>query len=92
MLPVIWNTQAQNDVDDIFEYISLRNRAAAERLADEIEASTEILSQHPHLHRLSKRLPGCREITVHSNYIVIYRVEIDCVRVVRVVHGSRIYF
>jgi len=54
MLPVIWNLQAQDDVDDIFTYISIRNRAAAERLAEEIEA--------------------------------------DCVRVIRVVRGSRMYF
>jgi len=92
MLPVIWNTQAQDDVDEIFSYISIRNRTAAERLADEIEASTLILSEHPYLYRLSRRLPGCREIVVHNNYIVIYRVETDCVRVVRVVHGSRMYF
>jgi len=44
MLPVIWNLQAQDDVDDIFVYISARNRAAAKRLAEEIEASTLILS------------------------------------------------
>jgi len=92
MLPVIWNLQAQEDVDDIFTYISARNRAAAERLAEEIEASALILSEHPYLYKLSHRIPGCREIVVHSNYIVIYRVEADCVRVVRVVHGSRMYF
>jgi len=92
MLPVIWNDQAQNDVDDIFTYISARNRAAAQRLADAIETSTLILSEHPNMYKLSRRLPGCREIVVHTNYIVIYRVEIDCVRVVRIVHGSRMYF
>jgi len=92
MLPVIWNDKAQDDVERIFSYISARNRAAAERLADEIEASTLILSEHPNLYRLSRRLPGCREIVIHTNYIVIYRVETDCVRVVRVVHGSRMYF
>jgi len=92
MLPVIWNLQAQDDIDDIFTYISVRNRAAAQRLAEEIEASTLILSEHPNLYKMSRRIAGCREFVVHTNYIVIYRVEADCVRVVRVVHGSRMYF
>jgi len=49
MLPVIWNDQAQDDIDDIFTYISVHNQSAAERLAAEIEASTLILSEHPNL-------------------------------------------
>jgi len=66
MLPVVWNTKAQDGVDDIFEYISVRNRPAEKRLANEIENSTLILSEHPYLYRLSHRIAGCREIVVHT--------------------------
>jgi len=91
-LPVVWNAQAREDLVEIIAYISARNPAAAERLADALETSTWALPEHPNLYKVSRRIPGCREIVVHNNYIVIYRVDLDCVRVLRVVHGSRMYF
>jgi len=92
MLPLIWHPKARNDLRSITEYISAHNPAAAERLIHALESSTWALSEHPHLYRPSQRIPGCREIVVHPNYIVIYRVELDCVRVLRVTHSSRVCF
>jgi len=91
MLPVVWRKRARTDLLDIVEYIGARNPVAASRLAHELESSTWILSAYPNLYGLSRRIPGCREIVVHKNYIVIYRVEADRVRIMRIVHGSRVY-
>jgi len=91
MLPVIWTLDARNDLRDIFDDINERNPWAAERLADAIRASTDPLHTHPYLYRRSQRVPGCREIIVHTNYIVIYRVDLDCIRVMRIVHARRIH-
>jgi len=91
MLPVIWTRDAKNDLQAIFNYINERNPWAAERLADAIRASTAPLHEHPCLYRRSQRVPGCREIIVHTNYIVIYRVDPDCIRVIRVVHARRVH-
>jgi len=43
------------------------------------------------MYRQSERIPGCREIMVQSNYIVIYRVAPEMIRIMRVVHGRRMY-
>jgi len=91
-LPVVWSDQAREDFISIIDYIRDQSPGAAERLADALDTSTWALPEHPNLYPSSRRMPGCREIVVHTNYIVIYRVETDCVRVLRVVHGSRMVF
>jgi len=91
MLPVIWNLDAIDDLNEITDYINENNPWAASRLADAIRASTGPLAQNPLMYRQSERIPGCREIVVHSNYIVIYRVDPDIIRIMRVVHGRRMY-
>jgi len=91
MLPVIWNLDAIDDLKDITDYISEHNTWAARRLGAAIRASTGRLPQNPFMYRQSERIPGCREIVVHHNYIVIYRVDADRIRIMRVVHARRMY-
>jgi len=57
-----------------------------------IRGSTWALQEHPNLYRRSERVPGCREIVAHRNYVVVYRVEMKCIRIVRVLHASQMYF
>jgi len=91
MLPVVWRAQAEDDLATITAYINEDNPLAARRLANDIRASTRLLPQNPLMYRQSDRIPGCREIVVRSNYIVIYRVYPDRIRIMRVVHGRRMY-
>lgn len=91
MLPLVWSHQAQSDLLSIITYIGERNPIAAERLADAIRASVWPLQEHPELFRKSERVPGCREIVVHPNYILVYRVEPASVRVLRILHARQQY-
>lgn len=43
------------------------------------------------MYRHSERIPGCREIVAHPNYIVVYRVELDHIEVLRVMHARQEY-
>jgi len=92
MLPLIWTPRAQSDLLEIIRYIGVVNPGAAERLKTRLETVVLPLSQYPEMYRQSERLPDCREIVAHPNYIVFYRVNRDCVEVVRVVHARRVYF
>ncbi|MDR2128133.1 MAG: type II toxin-antitoxin system RelE/ParE family toxin [Burkholderiaceae bacterium] len=49
------------------------------------------LPEHPHMYRPSSRVPGCREIVAHPNYIVLYRVGLSSIDVIRVIHARREY-
>ena len=43
------------------------------------------------MYRQSEHVPGCREIVAHPNYIVVYRVGLDCIEVLRVMHARQEY-
>lgn len=88
-MDVIWTATAEEDLNAIIDYISERNPIAALRLGREIENSASFLSDHPRLYRMSSRLPNCREIVVHGNYIVLYQELSDMVLILNVVHARR---
>lgn len=90
MLPVEWRAEASADLEDILSYIADRNLSAAEDLNEAIEQATSQLPQHPYLYRLG-RVDGTRELVVHPNYLVIYRVALAAIEIVAVVHARQQY-
>lgn len=90
MLPIRWNAKALDELDAIAGYIAQFNPIAAKGLQDLIETSVLPLSEHPYLYRLG-RVAGTRELVVHPNYIVVYRVLTDQVEIVGVLHAAREY-
>lgn len=90
MLPIRWNAKALDELDAIVGYIAKFNPTAAEGLLALIETSVLPLSEHPYLYRAG-RVAGTRELVVHPNYIVIYRVLTDQVEIVGVLHAAREY-
>ncbi|AMM18819.1 addiction module antitoxin (plasmid) [Burkholderia sp. PAMC 28687] len=89
-MPVEWRDQASADLEDILFYIADRNLSAAESLNEAIEQATSQLPQHPHLYRLG-RVNGTREIVVHPNYIVVYRVTSTTIEILAVMHSRQQY-
>lgn len=90
MLPVIWSPKAEDDLLEIIQFIAERDPWAAERIGEAIRDSTWPLPEHPYLFRPGRVL-GTREIVAQPNYIVVYRVELECVKVLRVVHARQEY-
>lgn len=90
MLPVKWRDQALDDLVEIIDYIEQYNPAAAASLHRNIVAATEGLSSMPYGFRPG-RVPGTREIVVHPNYLVVYRVGDTAVDVLRVLHARLEY-
>ena len=90
MLPIIWSDEARSNLLAIVHYVAERNPTAAIELGQAIERSTWPLPEHPHLFRPG-RVRGTREIVVHPNYIVVYRVELACIKVLSVLHVRQQY-
>ena len=90
MLPIQWLAKASSNLATIINYISERNDTAAEELQDEIERAASQLPQHPYLYRLG-RVAGTREIVVHPNYVVVYRVKPTVIEIVNVLHSRQQY-
>ena len=86
---VEWRPEARAELWQILNYIGDRHLVAANELHQAIEAATSALPQHPYLYRFG-RVPGTREIVVHPNYLVVYRVT-DRIEIVAVLHARQEY-
>ena len=85
---VEWRPEARAALRTILSYIAERNPTAALNLFEEIERSTSALPQHPYLYRHG-RVAGTREIVVHPNYIVVYRITTASVEIVGILHSRQ---
>jgi toxin ParE1/3/4 len=86
---VEWRPKAVADLWEILDYIDERNPQTAEGLYAEIERATSALPEHPYLYRLGRVL-NTREIIVHPNYLVIYRLT-DRIEILSVLHARQHY-
>ena len=85
---LIWAQEAMDDRDAIFDFVEENNQVAALALDELFSEKVSRLLDHPGLGRPG-RIAGTREWLVHQNYIVIYDVTGDVLRVLRVVHAAR---
>ena len=88
-----WRATARDDLRGIVRYIGKDNPTRAKSFAQELRDKTQALAQHPELGR--KGRPGLpdwlRELVVHPNYIVFYRVRFEerMVEILRVKHAAQ---
>ena len=78
------------DLRAIIRYIGKDNPTRAKSFGKEIHGKVKPLAHHPELGR-SSRLEDVRELVIHPNYIVFYRVltELRTVQVLRVKHAAQ---
>jgi toxin ParE1/3/4 len=91
MLPIIWHPAAEKDLLVIIEYVAERNPTAAFKLNDLLRDSVTLLAEHPYLFKASDRVKGCREIVVHPNYLILYKVLASSVLVIKVAHARQMF-
>jgi toxin ParE1/3/4 len=87
---VRWSDEAERDLVQILDFIGEQNPAAADRLQARFSVAVGNLQQHPLIYR-EGRVAGTREIVVHPNYVLIYRIGVDAVWIVNVLHSARRY-
>lgn len=90
MLPAVWRKSARAGLLEIIRYIANEDPQAARQLKERLEPAVLPLSEHPYLYRPG-RVPGTREIVVHPNYLVIYRIAAEHIEVVSVLHARQEY-
>jgi toxin ParE1/3/4 len=88
-LHVVWTESARSDLRQIIRYIAESNPTAARRLKELIESGPQTAALAPFLFRQG-RLADTREIVVHPNYLVVYKVT-DCIEVLSVMHSRQRY-
>jgi toxin ParE1/3/4 len=86
---VDWRPRARRQLKEIYEYIDERDPQAAENMLSLIREAVGALADVPYIYRRG-RVSNTREMVVHPNYLVIYRVT-DRVIVLDVLHTRRRY-
>ena len=88
LVRLVWTRLASIDRKDIREYIAADNPAAALALDELISEKAARLADDPGLGRIG-RVPGTRELVAHRNYVLVYDMADDQVRILRVLHAAR---
>ena len=84
-----WTPGALRDLDQAGAWIAQENPLAAATMATRVLEAVEYLLEHPSLGRHG-RVQGARELVVSGTpFIVIYRVRLDVVQLLRVLHHAR---
>ncbi len=88
VMKLLWTRLARDDRLAILNYIADDNPRAALAMDDLIAEKAARLIDHPALGRAG-RVEGTRELPVHRNYLLIYDVADEQVRILRILHGAR---
>ena len=88
---VVWSAAANADLDDIDAYIGAKSPSSARRVIEKLREAGDGLGDFPFAARMIPELgdPNRRETFVYE-YRLMYRVEPDRVRILRVIHGRRL--
>lgn len=89
-MKLVWTRLAQSDRRTIRNYIAKDNPAAAIALDLAFSEKASRLCQHPAIGRIG-RVPETRELVVHPNYILVYDLAPETVRVLRILHAARLW-
>ncbi len=86
-----WSVLALADRDGIFDYIEQDSARQAATVDSRIEAAALRLIRFPNSGRPG-RVEGTRELVVlRTPFIIAYRTDANTVRILRVLHGARIW-
>jgi addiction module RelE/StbE family toxin len=88
---LVWARYALADRDEIFSYIEAGNPTAAIQVDARIVSAVRRLIKFPESGRPG-RIAGTRELVVaRSPYIIAYTATADKIRILRVLHGARMW-
>lgn len=82
-----WTNRALGRLDEIASYIAKDNPTRATTFVTELRKKVDILKSH----QLGKagRVFGTKELTLHPNYLAVYRVKDDEVQIITIVHTAQ---
>jgi len=89
MARIVHSPAAEDDLLEIWVGLAANNVSAAERLANDLRAATQLLATQPLIGKARREFgDGIRSFPVRD-YVLVYRPILDGVELVRVVHGAR---
>ncbi len=77
------------DLEEIADHIALDSPRHAARLLGTLHAKMKEIARQPQLYRLRPEVGANARLACVGQYVILFRIRKDAVRVERVVHGSR---
>ncbi len=87
-MKLVWTLRALSDLRRIADHIAIDNPPAAIRLVEDIGHKAMNLESFPLMGRVGG-YQDTRELVVHKNYLLTYRVRGDEVQVLQVWHTAQ---
>ncbi len=87
---VFWALDAEQDRNDIVDFIAQDNPRAAIRMDELFVEAANRLSAQPLIGKPG-HVAGTREFIVHESYRLVYEVEADTLWILALVHTARLW-
>ncbi len=87
--PIRHTHRARADLLALWIEIAAHNPAAADRVYDRLEARVKMLSEFPEAGAARPDIATEARMLVESPYLILYRIRLEDVQIVRVLHGAR---
>ena len=90
MKPFVLTSLAEQDIEDIWDYIAADNLDAADRVLTALEKALSRLAKTPGIGHLREDLADRRHrfLVVYS-YLIVYRLETKPLQIIRVLNAAR---
>jgi toxin ParE1/3/4 len=88
-LRVVRTALAEEDLVEIWLHVAKDDQRAADRLLDELERRTNLLSRHPGMGRERPEIAAGLRYVPAGEYLILYRLTPGHIEIVRYVHGRR---
>lgn len=85
---IVWTPEAQQDREDIWDFIVLDNPKAAIRMDELFSNAVSRLADFPLLGQ-SGKIPGTRELIPHESYRIVYEIQQETLWVLALIHTAR---
>lgn len=85
---IVWNPGASTDREHIYQFIETDSPEAALRLDDLFSVAARSLADFPEKGRNGRKV-GTRELIVHRNYILVYRIRDEAIEIVTILHAAQ---
>lgn len=87
-MKVVWTPEAQQDREQIWDFIVLDNPQAAIRMDELFSNAVAKLADFPQLGQ-SGKIPGTRELIPHESYRIVYEIQQKTVWILALIHTAR---
>jgi toxin ParE1/3/4 len=89
-MQVKWTKRASQNLEKILAHIAADNSRASKKFLLDALQQVANLKNYPALGRAGL-VPSTRELVIHENYVVYYRIKNEQIEILRVLHARRKY-